>query len=231
MRYKQEEKQYWFSGFLSVLSGITGAWIGNSYSMAVFSDSPHSLSDGFADWLAAIIMRKVCKKPGDIDRLRRNGTKIISVLLILSAIWIVWEASHRYIGSEYIVSPAWILLAGIITSSIDLTKIIIFLIAQSHNPNKMRSALIWHALFDLRRSEIITVIGALGVTAMLLVSFDVSGVFLTLDFVASVGLSIYILKIAKLLWQGKHEHRHINISAERWIIKKLTGFEIPHHHH
>jgi len=230
-RYKQEEQQYWFSGSLSVVSGIFGALIGNAHSMAVLSDSLHAFSDGFADWWGARIMRAIRKNPDKVGSLRRGGTKVIATLLALAATWIIWEAWSRYAGNEYTVSPAWILVAGMITSVLDLTKIIVLLIAQSHNPNTMRSALIWHALFDLRRSEIVIGIGILGTISMFLVPFELKEIFLGIDFVASVILALYMFKITKLLWQNKHEHEHINIDVERWLFKKITGFEIPDHHH
>ncbi|HEC30724.1 MAG TPA: hypothetical protein ENI66_01780 [Candidatus Yonathbacteria bacterium] len=230
-RYKQEELQYWFTGGLSVVSGITGAVIGNPYSTAVLTDSLHSFSDGFADWWSANVMRRIQKSPVDADELRHGGTRVIAVVLFMAATWIIWEAWGRFSGAEYTVSPMWILLAGIITSVLDFTKIIILSIAQLYNPNKLRAGLIWHALADMRRSEIVAVIGILGVLSMLLIPFELTDVFLSIDFVASFFLGLYMLYLSWLLWQNKHEHIHINIKAETWLLKKITGYSLPHHHH
>jgi Co/Zn/Cd efflux system component len=231
MRYKQEELQYWFSGGLSVISGIVGALIGNPYSTAVLTDCLHSFSDGFADWWSANIMRKIQNNPHDVDSLRSGGTHVIAIILFVAATWIIWEAWSRFSEVSYSVSPIWILIAGIITSGLDLTKIIVLSIAQCHNPNKLRAGLIWHALFDLRRSEIIIGIGVLSTVSMLLIPFELTKVFLFIDFAASFFLGLYMFYLSWLLWQNKHEHKHINIKPERWLIKKLTGYKIPDHHH
>ena len=230
-RYKQEELQYWFSGGLSVISGTVGALIGNPYSTAVLADSLHSFSDGFADWWSANIMRRIQNRPIDADKLRRGGTRVIAVVLFAAAGWIIWEAWERFYGAGYTVSPPWILTAGIITSALDMTKIILLSIAQQRSPNKLRAGLIWHALFDLRRSELIIAIGLSSTASMLLIPFELTSVFLGIDLLVSFLLGLYMFNLSRLLWQDKHEHVHINIDGERWFIKKITGYNIPHHHH
>lgn len=234
--FEQERFQYVVTSLLAVMSGIIGAVIGYKFSMVALTDSLHAFSDGFADLWAALVINKIRKKPHKENSLRRNGTRVIAIMLAIAAIVILKEVSDRFSGDDYIVSPLWIFIAGFMTSMIDLLRVFILSIAQSFRSNDMRAGLIWHAVLDLRRSELVMLMGVFVLTGQFisfLFSVDISWHIRITDMLISGGLAIFMLYIAKLMWQGKHSHRHQKLHFERWLIRSLFGIELPNfnHHH
>src|SRR3989344_4126868 len=130
-RNKQEERQYWATSFLAIIAGIIGAMVGYNFSMAALSDSLHAFADGLADMWGINVVRKIRKNPAQERELRRNGTRVVSVLLVGAAFFVFHEAWDRFGGDGYTVSPVWILFVGLATSMIDLTRVWILSLAQS----------------------------------------------------------------------------------------------------
>jgi len=237
-RNKQEERQYWATSFLAIIAGIIGAMVGYNFSMAALSDSLHAFADGFADIWGVRVMRKIGKNPSQEKILRRKGTRFIALLLVVAALLVFHEAGDRFTGDGYVVSPVWILFVGFATSVIDLTRVWILSLAQSHKPNEMRGALIEHAVLDLRRSELLVVMGFLMSAVQLIVPMvsvllaPQIGTWLRgTDLLISMALAVYMLKIAHMMWTGKHSHVHREMQFEKWLIKKVLGIRIHLHHH
>lgn len=238
-RNKQEENQYWATSALAIVAGIIGAMVGYNFSMAALSDSLHAFADGFADMWGVRVMRKIGKDPTQERILRRKGTRVIALLLVIAALFVFHEAWDRFDGNGYIVSPAWILFVGIATSAIDFTRVWILSLAQSHKPNEMRGALIEHAVMDLRRSELLVGMGLLmlagELAAKLMSLLFMDEILRAIDLSISVVLAVYMLKIAHMLWTGTHSHTHREMRFEKWLIKKVLGIRIhlhhPHSHH
>ncbi len=236
-RNKQEERPYWITSFLAIIAGIIGAVVGYNFSMAALSDSLHAFSDGFADMWGVRVVRKIGKNPAREQELRRKGTRVIACMLAVAALLVLHEAWDRFNGGGYTVSPAWILCVGLATTLIDLTRVEILSLAQANKPNEMRGGLILHALLDLRRSETLVAMGTLmyvvQIVATLLSATHIDSSLRGIDLFISVVLSIYMLKIAQIMWQGKHSHKHYEMRFERWLIKKVLGIKLhlPHHHH
>lgn len=240
-RIKQEERPYWVTSFLAIIAGVIGAAVGYNFSMAALSDSLHAFSDGFADMWGVRVVRKIGKDPAREHELRRKGTRVIAFILVVAALLVLHEGWDRFNGDGYTVSPIWILLVGLATSVIDLVRVWILSLAQSHKPNEMRGALIEHAVMDLRRSELLVVMGFLMSVAQLVVPM-VAVLFLVeivqvdvwlrgIDLLISMGLTVYMFKIAHMLWLGKHSHVHREMRFEKWLIQNMLGIRIHLHHH
>ncbi len=212
---------YVLTGALAILAGAMQAMFGYWSSLALLSDALHALADGTADLFAAVVAVIVFRNRRKEHALRENGQRVISLLLAISAAWVMYEAISRAASGIHEVVP-WILaVGGVGGACIDILRLHILRKAQETAPNGMRSGLIAHARADMHRSIIAATVGGM----LLVGEFTVKApwfelVISSLDLGLSTVLSMYMFYLARGIWRGEHAHVHAH--------KKNGG--CGHHH-
>ncbi len=192
-----------------MLAGVLQTLFGVWSSLSLLSDALHALSDGVADFIAAVIVIGIVRNPHREESLRENGRKIIASLLVAGAAWVLYEAIDRIVASGHTVVPSVLAVGGIVGAGIDATRLSLLRKAQTSSPNHMRAGLIAHARGDLYRSVIAAGIGSVLVVGEHAVTANwFMGVVSYTDLVLSSVLSAYMFFLAKRIWRGEHAHDH-----------------------
>jgi Co/Zn/Cd efflux system component len=203
-----ENRQYLFTGTLAFIAGIMQAMVGYRHSMAVLSDSLHALADGMSDFWAARIALKVHKNHGEEYPIRENGDKIIAVIMVLGACWILYEVFERWTGDGYAVSAGAIFFVGIATTILHNIRIFSLKKAQRISPNRTRKSILLHAYSDRIHTVIVAIVGGVLYWAEILASQGLNTLVRPADLILSAGLAGYMIYLSYQIWTGKHDHEH-----------------------
>lgn len=202
-----ESRLYVITGLLGITAGAIQGVLGYFGSLALLSDALHALSDGVADFFAAIIAIGILRAPHREDALREIGRKVIALALAGSAVWIVAEALERAFTGTHVVVPLVLAAGGAGGAVIDALRLSLLRKAQDTAPNSLRAGLIAHAQSDLYRSVIAAGVGtALVVGEATFATPGFKDAVAYLDLGASAALSVYMLFLAKGIWRGEHTH-------------------------
>lgn len=212
-----EAALYLLVGTLGLIAGLTQWVVGYLASMAVLSDSLHAFSDTAADfWGAAIVImvRSAKDYPVAEKRLDRLGNQVIALVLIVGAVLVGRQAIARWSMGNYPVLPVAIVATGLFGTAVDLLRWWTLTRAKERNQvSKRLPALIAHAQSDAMHSVLVAGIGAIALAGILLpvAKETYLGGIKLIDFVASLGLTMYMFYFAQKIWRGEgcgHEHRN-----------------------
>ncbi|MDO8604154.1 MAG: hypothetical protein Q7K40_01980 [bacterium] len=205
--------------------------------MSVASDSLHALTDGSTDYWAAIVVLTILwlkntRFQNRISLIDITGTRVISIVLVISAISVSVLALFRILSGVYVVLPVAIIVAGVIGVVMDfgrwwiLTRAMIRIRKEWEYPLsegkkeelekkiKRLLSLIKHAWTDAIHSGWVIFIGAVATAITLLVIALIAHGILSTE---SRGVSLVFIKwvdyIGALLLTGYMLH----LSKEIWL--------------
>ena len=210
-----EAALYTLVGILGLVAGLTQWAVGYVASMAVLSDSLHAFSDTAADfWGAAIVVgvRSMKDYPVAEKRLDKLGNRVIALVLVFGAVLVGRQAIMRWSAGNYPVLPIAIIVVGIFGIVIDFLRWQTLSRARVRNRTSKRlPALIAHAQSDAMHSVMVAGIGVLTLAGVLLpiAKETYLGGIKLIDFIASLGLTVYMFYFAKKIWKGEgcgHDH-------------------------
>ena len=209
-----QEKRYILTGILAVVTGVIESIAGlskTSGSNGLTIDGIHGSFDGTGDFIGSYAEYRSKQNPHRADEIRRNGNRVIGILLFLGGLWFAYEAIERTLAGYSPHPPSMLLYAGIALA----TGIIRYAIIHgSPFKNETNRGQLYHAFGDV-------VISAGVVTAGLcaayfdpfLISWNVSLYLIDpkwSDQVVSLFSWVYVgLYIPQKLWRGVgHAHSH-----------------------
>ncbi|MBN2280528.1 MAG: cation transporter [Candidatus Marinimicrobia bacterium] len=181
--------------FIITIAEVVGGIL--SGSLSLISDALHNLTDGFAIIISyiALRLRKVKHSPGHTFGLKRAeifAAVINSTILLVIAIFLFYEAVHRFISPEPIRGKLMVIVASIgllanLTGTLLLRK-------DSHKSINIRSAYL-HLLIDTL-SSVTVIVGGLLITFFNIVWIDP---------LLTILIAIYVLKESlEILKESSH---------------------------
>jgi len=213
-----EKKQYAFTGILALIAGSFQAFMGNRYSLALLSDSLHALTDAAADLFGIQVASRVKAHNHRADEIRKRGDRVIALLLVAGALWILYEALSRWIVGGHYVSPPIITIVGFAGGTIDALRWFTLRNAQILSPNSTRAGIIAHAKSDFWHSVIVFAVGGAMWSAGHIAE-RANGFIIGIDLALSSILALYMMFFLAIpIWKGEHFHDH-------------DGHGHGHHHH
>ncbi|MGB5833196.1 MAG: cation diffusion facilitator family transporter [Thiohalocapsa sp.] len=199
---------------------IVAGWFGHSH--ALIADGVHSLSDLASDALVWTAGRKAAQAPDEQHpyghgRYETMATLALGVLLVLVAIGIGWDATHRLFSPEALLRPEPITLYAALASIAVKEWLYWYTLAYAKRVGSdMLRANAWHHRSDAI-SSIVVLIGIAGTLAGLPY----------LDAVASVVVAVMIAKIAwELGWDATRELVDTGLDAGRLDAMRRTIFDV-----
>lgn len=217
--------------FLFMFAEIIGGLI--SGSLALLADAAHMLTDA-GSLLLAFVGYELARKPADIRRtFGFSRFKVLAaftngILLLLLAVWIVWEAIHRIMSPEAILSGLmfWVAVGGLV---VNIAMFAMLHRGQSHNHDDVNmSGAIAHVVGDLLGS----VAAILAAIIIWLTDWTMADPILS---VIVAGLLVrsaipIISKSSHILLQGTPKGIDLEKIAEG-LIAALPSVQTVHHMH
>jgi len=211
---------------LSVVQFIIGVFSG---SLSLVADAIHNLGD-VGSLVIAYVAQKISglkateKMTYGYGRAEVIGAFVNSILLIITAIYLMFEAFERF-NSDVEIKGLWVIAAGALALVIDLFTALLTYKGSKDSVN-MRAAFI-HNLSDALASVAVIISG---VTAYYFQMFWV-------DFVATVFISVFILyhsyglivSCVRTLMQAVPSY--VNIENVKAGVLKVSGVKDIHHVH
>lgn len=177
-----------------------------SGSLSLFSDALHATADTSAVGLALLIEFKVRNDHHSEARLRSIGGKVSSLILLITAAWIGFEAVERMFSPVEVRGKSMLLFAIVGTIG---NMFCLFLMERNSKENITSTSLIRHIAVDLCQSFIVIfTAGAIILQPAVLASFlSVLGIYSLsfLDPLLSFGLSLVAGSLAIKTWKESSE--------------------------
>ncbi len=229
-RYKDTIRVTLIGSVVDLILGVAKIIIGfTAQSQALIADGVHSLSDLVTD-IAVLYAAKHSHQEADEDHPYGHGrietvvTVGLGIALMVVAIGIMIDATHRLFNPNTLLSPGALALTIAIVSVFAKEAIYQYtmVVAQRYRSNMLK-ANAWHSRSDAI-SSIIVVVGILGSMAGLIY----------LDAIAAIGVGIMIAKIGwDLAWHSLKELIDTGLEIERVeeiekIILDVDGVETLH---
>ena len=201
-------------------------------SLAIYTDIPHIVGDVLSYVLSALIILIAGRLP-DGHWVKRAANKVISILLAISAVFVIFEAYERYNLPDYPFDSYRSALGGVVACAINIACW--FVLKSDRNPDLLDDGLVLHAESDAAHAGSVAL-----ATFMVPFAVQVSAFAglparpIHFDFLISGVLFLYMFLLALAIWKNKGcGHSHNRHPAVRLLLRLRgkKGDAHAHHHH